>query len=98
MASVGFFLRRLFFLLGFDDRERRRRRGFHVGRSTSLGRFLFLVFLFFRFLFLFHEQVLPLFQQRIDRPFWNQIRPFLEGLLLFQLFVQFGNFLFEFLV
>src|SRR5207245_11683872 len=98
LASVGFFLRRLFFLLGFGARQRRRRHGFQVGRSTGLGRFHFLVFLFFRFLFLFHEQVLPLLQQRINRPFGNQIRPFLERLLLFQLFVLFGNFLFEFLV
>src|SRR5207245_6358325 len=99
LSSVVFFLRRLLLLLGFSALQcLQRRRGFQVERGTSLGKFLFLGVVFFGFLFLFHEQVLPLFQQRFDRPLGDQIRPFLERLLLFQLFVELGNFLFEFLV
>src|SRR6266513_5528387 len=58
------------------------------------GRFLVLL----RLLFLFREQVLPLFQQRVHRPFGNQISPFLERLFLFQFVLELGCLVIEFLV
>src|SRR6266566_2022223 len=67
--------------------------------SLGVVGFLFRRFLLLLRLFLlFGEEVLPLFQQRIDRPLGNQIGPFLERLLLFQLLLEFGRFFLELLV
>ena len=63
-------------------------------RDVRRGRFLLLL----RLLFLFREQVLPLFQQRVHRPFGNQISPFLERLFLFQFVLELVCLVLEFLV
>src|SRR6185369_8539610 len=49
------------------------------------------------FLFLF-EQIFALLQQRINRPFGNQVGVFLVGFFLLDLVGQLGGFLFEFFV
>src|SRR5207302_7099077 len=63
-------------------------------RDIRRGRFLVLL----RLLFLFREQVLPLFQQRVNRPFGNQISPFLKRLFLFQFVFELDCLVLEFLV
>src|SRR5437660_11276007 len=63
-------------------------------RDIRRGRFL----VFLRLLFLFREQVLPLFQQRVNRRFGNQISPFLERLFLFQFVFELFCLVLEFLV
>src|SRR5205823_12405178 len=98
LGVVGFLFRRFLFLFRFDSGRRQGRRQWRQffwrhGRGARAGRFLLLLRLFL----LFGEEVLPLFQQRIDRPLGNQIGPFLERLLLFQLLLELGRFFLELL-
>src|SRR5205823_5461788 len=93
LVAFRFFLGGFVFLLRLGVR-RQRRHNLRWRRGIRRGRF----FVFFRLLLFLGQQVLPLFQQRVHRPFGDKISPFLEPFFLFQLLLELGQPLLEFLV